>query len=86
MQDNKSDSETEKWREKERDAAITIQKNWRMLKVKWNYHTILKSCRLIQRVYRGYHKGRMVFFHKKEELSESHQMAFYHEMAKIIQK
>ena len=57
-----------------------------MLKVKWNYHTILKSCRLIQRVYRGYNKGRMVFFHKREELSEDQQMAFYHEMAKIVQK
>lgn len=79
-------SETEKWRVKEREAAINIQKNWRMLKVKWNYHTILKSCRLIQRVYRGYHKGRMVFFRKKEEISETEQMAFYHEMAKIIQK
>ncbi len=57
-----------------------------MLKVKWNYQTILKSCRLIQRVYRGYHKGRMVFFHKREELSEDQQVAFYHEMAKIVQK
>jgi hypothetical protein len=57
-----------------------------MLKVKWNYHTILKSCRLIQRVYRGCHKGRMVFFRRREELSEDQQMAFYHEMAKIVQK
>jgi len=57
-----------------------------MLKVKWNYHTILKSCRLIQRVYRGCHKGRMVFFRKREEISEDQQMAFYHEMAKIVQK
>jgi hypothetical protein len=29
--------ETEKYREKERLAAIDIQKNWRMLKVKWHY-------------------------------------------------
>ena len=40
-------SETEKYREKEKQAAIDIQKNWRMLKVKWHYQTILKSCRLI---------------------------------------
>jgi hypothetical protein len=79
-------SEAEKWRDKERLAAIDIQKNWRMLKVKWNYHKILKSCRLIQRVYRGYHKGRVVFFGETAKRNEQMQMAFFHEMAKIIQK
>jgi hypothetical protein len=29
--------EAEKYREKEKQAAINIQKNWRMLKVKWHY-------------------------------------------------
>jgi hypothetical protein len=79
-------SEAEKWRDKERLAAIDIQKNWRMLKVKWNYHKILKSCRLIQKVYRGYHKGRMIFFGETEKRNQHMQMAFFHEMAKIIQK
>lgn len=81
-----SDSESERWRDKERMAAITIQKYWRMLKVKWHYQTILKSCRLIQRVFRGLIKGRMVFFREIENRSEHMQLAFYHEMAKIIQK
>ncbi len=79
-------SEAEKWRDKERLAAIDIQKNWRMLKVKWNYHTILKSCRLIQRVWRGFQQGRMVFYQLTEHRNEDMQMAFFHEMAKIIQK
>lgn len=79
-------SETEKYREKERQAAIDIQKNWRMLKVKWHYHTILKSCRFIQRIFRGYSKGRKRFFQKQEETRKEKQMAFFHEMAKIIQK
>jgi len=79
-------SESEKWRDKERDAAIEIQKNWRMLKVKWHYHVILKSCRLIQRVFRGFLKGRQVLFRRIERQNEQMQMAFYHEMAKIIQK
>ena len=57
-----------------------------MLKIKWHYQTILKSCRLIQRVYRGHHDGRMVFFREIEHRNEDMQMAFYHEMAKIIQK
>jgi len=57
-----------------------------MLKVKWNYQTILKSCRLIQRIYRGHAKGRMRFFRKQEEDRRAKQMAFFNEMAKIIQK
>ena len=84
--DSLPNSETEKYREKEREAAITIQKIWRMLKVKWHYHTILKSCRLVQRIWRGHFKGRMRFFRKQEEDKRSKQLAFFHEMAKIIQK
>jgi hypothetical protein len=45
----------------------------------------LKCCRLIERVYRGY-RGRMTFFRKIEEDKKDKQMAFFHEMAKIIQK
>lgn len=55
-----------------------------MLKVKWNYQTILKSCRFIQRVYLGYSKGRKRFFRKQEEEKKRKQMAFFHEMAKIV--
>lgn len=54
--------------------------------MKWNYQTILKSCRLIQRIYRGHAKGRMRFFRKQEENKRAKQMAFFNEMAKIIQK
>ena len=50
-------SETEKYRKKERLAAIDIQKNWRMLRVKWSYQQITMATRFIQRVYRG-HRGR----------------------------
>ena len=30
-------NESEKFREKENNAAIIIQKDWRMLKVKWKF-------------------------------------------------
>lgn len=79
-------SETEKYREKERNAAIAIQKNWRMLKIKWHYQTIIKSCKYIQRVWRGYSSGRRVFFSNIEKRNTEMQLAFHHEMAKIIQK
>ena len=52
--DFKFDSETEKQRQKERLAAIAIQKNWRMLRIKWNFKQITMACRLIQRGYRGH--------------------------------
>jgi hypothetical protein len=40
-------SETEKYRKKERLAAIDIQKNWRMLRVKWSYQQITTATRFI---------------------------------------
>ena len=47
-------SETERKREKERLAAIAIQTNWRMLKVKWMYQKKVRACILISRVFRGH--------------------------------
>ena len=47
-------SETERQREKERLAAIAIQTNWRMLKVKWNFKKKVRACVLISRVFRGH--------------------------------
>jgi hypothetical protein len=55
-----------------------------MLKVKWNYQRILRSCKLIQRIFRGFHKGRMMFFNEMEHRNSKMQLAFFHEMAKII--
>jgi hypothetical protein len=55
-----------------------------MLKVKWNYEKIQRSCRLIQRTFRGFIKGRRIFFESIQHRSEDMQMAFFHEMAKII--
>ena len=46
--------ETEKHREKERLAAIAIQTNWRMLKVKWMFKKKVRACILISRVFRGH--------------------------------
>ena len=47
-------SETERQREKERLAAIAIQTNWRMLKVKWNFKKKVRACVLVSRVFRGH--------------------------------
>jgi hypothetical protein len=58
-------SETEKYREKERLAAIAIQTNWRMLKVKWNFAKKVRACLFISRVFRG-HRGRLAFDKKKQ--------------------
>ena len=76
-------SETEKYRDKEKQAAINIQKNWRMLKVKWGYQTKLNSCRFVQRVYRGF-KGRAIYNRRCEHENMTKQMKFFHEMAKIV--
>ena len=40
----------------------------------------------MQRVFQGYSKGRKRFFKKQEEDKKSKQMAFFSEMAKIVQK
>ena len=77
-------STAEKYRDKETKAAIDIQKNWRMLKVKWHYQLIQRSCRLIQRIFRGYAKGRKLLFRRIEEQHRKMQMDFFNEEAKII--
>ena len=50
--------DAEKHRDKECLAAIAIQTNWRMLRVKWNFETKVRACRTIERVFRG-HIGRL---------------------------
>ena len=78
-------SETEKHREKERLAAIAIQTNWRMLKVKWNYEKKVRACILISRVFRG-HRARLRVDDVKQERNHKRQMAYYSQMATIVQK
>jgi len=85
LNDSYVGSETEKQRDAECHAAIQIQKNWRMLRVKWSYERIQAACRLVQRCYRGF-KGRESFINRKERDRLLRQHKFFSEMAKIIQK
>ena len=78
-------SETEKHRDEEREAAITIQKNWRMLKIKWSFEQKVRACVKISRVWRGHFTRLRVNDRLRGEYRQR-QMAFYGEMAKIIQK
>lgn len=78
-------SETEKHRDTEREAAIAIQKNWRMLKIKWSFEKKVRACVKISRVWRGHYTRLRVDDRKRAEF-QHRQMAFYGEMAKIIQK
>ena len=78
-------SDTEKHREKERLAAIAIQTNWRMLRVKWGFEQKVRACRAVQRLYRG-HQGRLTFYDLKQLLFRDRQKKFYEEQAKIVQK
>ena len=75
--------ETEKHREKERLAAIAIQTNWRMLKVKWMFKKKVRACILITRVFRG-HIARLRVFGTKQGRNQGRQMAYYAQMATII--
>ena len=79
------DSEAEKKRDKETRSAIAIQKNWRMLKIKWDFQSTVSAARFIQRVYRG-HKGRDEFYSRIENENLERQNKFFTEQAKIIQK
>lgn len=78
-------SETEKHRDEGREAAITIQKNWRMLKIKWSFEQKVRACVKISRVWRG-HFTRLRVNDRLRGEYQQRQMAFYGEMAKIIQK
>ena len=75
--------DAEKHRDKECLAAIAIQTNWRMLRVKWNFEEKVRACRTIERVFRG-HTGRLTFDSKKEEVYRQRQSKFYEEQAKIV--
>ena len=75
--------ETEKHREKERLAAIAIQTNWRMLKIKWNFQKKVRACILISRVFRG-HIARLRVNGTKQGRNHDRQMAYYAQMATIV--
>jgi hypothetical protein len=76
-------NEAEKYRDKENAAAIIIQKNWRMLKVKWKHDDKSRASVRIQRVWRGY-IGRCQFVNQKQDEMEYKQSKFFMEQAKII--
>ena len=76
-------SETERQREKERLAAIAIQTNWRMLKVKWNFKKKVRACVLISRVFRG-HIARLRVDGTKQNRNQTRQMSYYAQMATIV--
>ena len=78
-------NEAEKFRDQENAAAVTIQKDWRMLKVKWTFEDKKRATQKIQRIWRGY-VGRCHFTNKKQGEMEQKQSKFFHEQAKIIQK
>ena len=78
-------SETEKQRSKEKQAALCIQTNWRMLRVKWRFQYIKKQTILIQKVYMAFVlrlTARRAYYNVKVE----RRLSFFTEQARIIQK
>ena len=78
-------NEAEKYRPQENAAAIVIQKDWRMFKIKWQHNDKKRAILKIQRVWRGF-IGRCQFMNKKQSENEYKQTKFFNEQAKIIQK
>lgn len=64
-------------------AAIAIQTNWRMLKVKWGFKTKVRACIFISRIYRG-HRARLSVAGGKQARNQQRQMAYYAQMATIV--
>ena len=58
-------NEVEKYRQKENSAALIIQKDWRMLKVKWKFQDKKNASLRIQRIWRGF-VGRCQFNERKQ--------------------
>ena len=56
-----------------------------MLKVKWNFKKKVRACVLISRVFRG-HRGRLSVDSIKMGRNKQRQMAYYAQMATIVQK
>lgn len=75
--------ETEKHREKERLAAIAIQTNYRMLKVKAHFKKKVRMCIRISRVFRG-HMARLRVDMIRQNRNRQRQMAYYARMATIV--
>lgn len=78
-------NEAEKYRDKENSAAIIIQKDWRMFKIKWKFDDKKRATLKMQRIWRGF-IGRCQFNSKKEDEHQAKQSKFFNEQAKIIQK
>ena len=78
-------NEAEKFRDQENSAAIIIQKDWRMFKIKWKFDDKKRATLKIQRIWRGF-VGRCQFNMKKEDENQAKQSKFFNEQAKIIQK
>lgn len=64
---------------------MVIQNSWRMLKVKWQFEEIKRSCIVIQRIYRGF-QGRNEQLAKADAIKNEHQNKFFEEQAKMVQK
>jgi len=71
-------NEAEKYRDKENSAAIIIQKDWRMFKIKWKFDDKKRATLKIQRIWRGY-IGRCQFNVKKEDENQLKQSKFFNE-------
>lgn len=64
-------------------AAIAVQTNFRMLRIKWNFEKIVAACKMMQRCWRGF-KGREEFGNRTERDRKERQLKFFSEQAKII--
>ena len=71
-------NDAEKYQQKENAAAMVIQKCWVMFKTKWNYDDKQRSCRRVQRIWRGY-LGRCKFMERKQAENEYKQSKFFNE-------
>ena len=69
-------NEAEKYRDRENNAAMVIQKTWQMLKLKWKYDRIQRSTRMLQRIWRGF-VGRCKFMQRKVDENEYKQSKFF---------
>ena len=71
-------NEVEKYRQKENSAAVIIQKDWRMLKVKWKFQDKKNASLRIQRIWRGF-VGRCQFNERKQNENQYKQGKFFTE-------
>lgn len=77
--------QAEENREKEREGAIMIQRNFRMYLMLTQYKTIQRAVRNIKRIWKG-HKIRMTFLKLMKQEKQRMQMMFFNTMASVVQK